>query len=150
MITNGKKWDYLAATSLSAFLQGISLNHKEYFYCLNCFNSYTIKNKLKEHEEICNYHDSYHIEMPKQAEKIFKHIHGEKSFKAAFTICLDWECLLKKEQSCQSNPERSYTKKILHMKLLVGQCLKVLHLMKRKINLIITEEKIALENYVKS
>ena len=35
------------------------------------------------------------------------------------------------------------------MNLLVGQCLKNVDLMKKKINLIITEEKIVLKNYVK-
>ena len=52
MIGDGKKYHYLAVTNLSALLQKISSNHKEDFYCLNCFNSYTTKNKLKEHEEI--------------------------------------------------------------------------------------------------
>ena len=66
MITDGKKWHYLAVTNLSALLQGNSSNHEGDFYCLNCFNSYTSKNKLKEHEEICNNHDSYRIEIPKQ------------------------------------------------------------------------------------
>ena len=37
MITNSKKSHYLAATNLSVLLQGNSLNHKEYFYCLNCY-----------------------------------------------------------------------------------------------------------------
>ena len=78
MIANGKKYHYLAVTNLSALLQGMSSNNRGDFYCLNCFNSYTTKNKLKEHEEICNNHDSYHIEMPKQAKKILKYIHGEK------------------------------------------------------------------------
>ena len=50
MISNGKKQHYLAVTNLSALLEGNSSNHKEYFYCLNCFNLYTSKNKLKEHE----------------------------------------------------------------------------------------------------
>ena len=36
-ITNGKKSYYLALTKLSALLQGNSLNHKEDFYCLNCY-----------------------------------------------------------------------------------------------------------------
>ena len=54
MITNSKKSHYLAVINLPALLQGMSLNHKEDFYCLNCFNSYTTKNKLKEHKEICN------------------------------------------------------------------------------------------------
>ena len=35
--------------------------------------------------------------MPKQAEKVLKCIHGEKSLKAPFPIYLDLECLLKKE-----------------------------------------------------
>ena len=63
MIGDGEKYHYLAVTSLSVLLQEIS-NHKENFYCLNCFNSYTSKNKLKEHEEICNNHDSCRVEMP--------------------------------------------------------------------------------------
>ena len=68
MITNGKKYHYLAITNLSTLLQGMSSNHRGDFYCLNFFNSYTTENKVKEHEEIRNNHDSYHIEMPKQAE----------------------------------------------------------------------------------
>ena len=75
----------------------MSSNDKGNFYCFNCFNSYTTKNKLGEPKEICNNHDSYHIEMPKQAGKILKYIHGEKSLKAPFAIYLDLECLLKKE-----------------------------------------------------
>ena len=41
-------------------------------------------------------------------------------------------------------------RKKLDMSLLVGQCLQDVHLMKKKINLIITEEKIALKNCVKT
>ena len=51
MIADGKKWHYLAITNLSALLAKKSSNHDEDFYCLNCFNSYTTKNKLKEHEK---------------------------------------------------------------------------------------------------
>ena len=111
MITDGKKWHYLAVTNLSALLQGNSSNHEGDFYCLNCFNSYTTKNKLKKHEEICNNHDSCRIEMPKWVEKVLKYNPGEKSLKAPFAIHLDLECLLKEEQSCENNPEKSYTEK---------------------------------------
>ena len=111
MITNGKKSHYLAVTNLSALLEKNSSNHHGDFYCLNCFNSYTSKNKLKEHEEICNNHDSCRIEMPKWVEKILKYNPGEKSLKAPFAIYLDLECILKKLQSIQNNPEKSYTEK---------------------------------------
>ena len=49
--------------------------------------------------------------MPEWVNKILKHNPGEKSLKAPFAIYLDLECLLKKEQSCQNNPKKSYTEK---------------------------------------
>ena len=50
--------------------------------------------------------------MPKWVEKILKYNPGEKSLKAPFSIYLDLEfTLLKKEQSCQNNPGKSYTEK---------------------------------------
>ena len=111
MITNGKKQYYPAVTDISALFQKISSNHDGDFYCLNFFGSCTTKNKLKEHEEICNNNESCSIDMPSWAEKTLKYNPGEKSLKAPFTIYIDLECLLKKEQSCQNNPEKSYTEK---------------------------------------
>ena len=78
MITNNKKSHYLAVTDISALFQRISSNHDGDFYCLNCFSSYTTKNKLKEHEEICNNNDSCHIDMSSWPEKILKYNPGEK------------------------------------------------------------------------
>ena len=46
MITDGEKWHYLSVINLSALLQGNSSNHEGDFCFLNCFNSYTSKNKL--------------------------------------------------------------------------------------------------------
>ena len=148
MIGDGKKYHYLAVTNLSGLLKGVSSNHKEDFYCLNCFNSYTTKNKLKEHEEICNKHDSCRMEMPEQV--ILKHNPGEKSLKAPFTIYLDLECILKKYNLVKTTLKNLIQKKQLDMSPLAGQCLKNVPLMKKKINLITTEEKIVLKYYVKN
>ena len=65
MITDGKKWHYLYVANLSALLERKSSNHHGEIYCLNCFNSCSSSNTLKEHEEICNNHNSCHTEMPK-------------------------------------------------------------------------------------
>ena len=92
-------------------LEGKLSNHHIDFYCLNCFNSYTTENKLKKHEEVCNNHDSCHIEMPKWVEKILKYNPGEKSLKAPFAIYLYLECLLKKESRQDNNLEKSYAEK---------------------------------------
>ena len=86
MITDGNKWHYLARITLSAVLAKKSSNHNGDFYCLNSFNWYNTKNKLKYNP-------------------------GEKSLKAPFAIYLDLKCLLKKEQSRQNNLEISYTEK---------------------------------------
>ena len=64
MIGDGRKNHYLAVTNISGLLQGNSSNHRGDYYCLNCFNSNTTKNKLKEHDEICKKHDSCCIEVP--------------------------------------------------------------------------------------
>ena len=112
MITDGIKWHYLAVSNLPALLAKKLSNHDGDLYCLNCFNSYTTKNKLKEHEEICNNNDSCRIQMPKWFEKILKYNSAEKPLKAPLAIYLDLECLLKKEQPRQNNNlEKSYTEK---------------------------------------
>ena len=49
--------------------------------------------------------------MPSEYNKISKYNHREKSLKAPFIIYLHLECLLKKEQSCQNNPQNSYTER---------------------------------------
>ena len=47
MITNGENWHYLVVKSLPGLLKGITSNHNEDFYCLNCFCVYTTKINLK-------------------------------------------------------------------------------------------------------
>ena len=96
MITDGEKWHYFAAKKLSTLLRGIISNHNRDFYCLNCFHSYRTENKLKKHYNLCkNYHYCY-IEMPNEDNKILKYNHGKRSMKHPFIICVDLECLLKK------------------------------------------------------
>ena len=66
---------------------------------------------LKRHERWYDKHDYCHVKMPTKDSKILKYDHGEKSLKAPFIIIFDLEYLLKKEQSCQNDPEKSYTEK---------------------------------------
>ena len=51
MISDGQKWHYLVVKNLSRLLRGIPSNHKEDFYCLNCFHSYRTENKLEAHKK---------------------------------------------------------------------------------------------------
>ena len=49
--------------------------------------------------------------MPKAGKNILKHSPENKSLKAPFIIYAGLECLLKKQQFCQNNPENSYTQR---------------------------------------
>ena len=51
MITDGEKWHYLTVKNLPGLLRGIASTHKEYFYCLNCFCSERMRNKLEAHKK---------------------------------------------------------------------------------------------------
>ena len=166
MITDGKKWHYLPlksepilyggklcnlpVKSLSRLLREETSNHHRDFYCLNCFLSYSTENGLKEHEKICNKQDCCRIEMPNQFSKIIKYNHEKKLLKAAFTIYLDLECLLKKLHSCHHNFKKSFTeRKALHEPSGWATFIDCSFDETEKRS-IITEEKIELKSCVKS
>ena len=112
MISNGENRHCLVVKSLSGLLTGITYNHKEDFYCLNCFHSYRTKNKLEARKKICENRDYCHVEMPTKDNKKIKYNYGEKSIKLPFAVYADLECLLEKMSTCSNNPEESSTTKI--------------------------------------
>ena len=81
MISDGQKWHYLVVKILSGLLRGITSNHKEDFYCSNCFHSYRTENKLESRKKVCENHDYCHVEMTTKDNNIIKYNHGEKSMK---------------------------------------------------------------------
>ena len=112
MVSDGQKWHYLVVKHLSGLLRGITSNHKEDFYCLNCFHSYITKNKLETHKKICENHDYCCVELPTRNINIIKYNHGEKSMKLPFVIYADLQYLLEKMRACTNNPNESSTTKI--------------------------------------
>ena len=112
MISNGEKWHYTAVTRLSGLLRGVTSNHNDDFYCLNCFHAFRTKNKLEEHKKICENHDYWNVEMPTKDNNIIKYNQGEKSIKLPFVVYADLECLLEKMSTCQNNPNESSTTEI--------------------------------------
>ena len=64
---------------------------------------------------MCGSNDYCHVEMLTVANNKLKYNHGEKSLKVTFAIYAGLECLLIKQQSCQNNPNESYTeRKAIH------------------------------------
>ena len=102
-------WHYLAV--ISGLLRGITSRHNGDFYCLNCFHSYTTKNKLRKGEKICTDYDFCFLKMPDEDDNILTYTPGKKSLKVPFIICADLECLLQKINTCPNNHEKSYAEK---------------------------------------
>ena len=111
-LTQKRQIILLMIKHLSRLLRGITSNHKEDFYYLNCFHSYRTENKLEAHKKTCENHDYCHAEMPTKNNNIIKYNHGEKSTKLPFVIYADLECLLEKMSTCINNPNESSTTKI--------------------------------------
>ena len=134
MITNGEQsneadvWHYITFKSvhaddgfnrpirgLSRSFRGVTSNNHGNFYCLNCLHSFQTENILKRHERLCENNDYSYVEMPTKSNKTLKYNPREKSLKVPFVIYADLKCLLIKKQSCQNNPNASYTeRKAMH------------------------------------
>ena len=97
---------------MALLFRGITSNHKEDFYCINCFHLYRTKDKLEAHRKISKSHNYCNVEMPNEDNKIIKYNQGEKSIKLPFTIYADLECLLEKMSTCYNNPRESSTTEI--------------------------------------
>ena len=114
MIPNkGKEgWHYLAVKKLYILWRGVTSKHCGDFCCLNCLHTFTTENKLKSHEKVCKNKDFCGIVMPTENNKISKFNQYLKSDRMPHIIYADLECLIKKIDGCENNPENSSTTKI--------------------------------------
>lgn len=93
MITDGKKWHYLAVKTFQFYLeeQRKEFNNNRDFICLDLFYSLRTKNKLKKHKNISGNHDCCYKETPKEYNNKLKSHHREKSLKFPFITYADME-----------------------------------------------------------
>ena len=110
MISDGEKWHYLEAGSLSALLKGITSNHDGDSYCLNCFYSYRTKEALEKHMKVYEDKDYCYIEMPEK-DTFLKYNNDVESMRNPHVIYADIEYLLKKMDTCTNDPDKSSTAK---------------------------------------
>ena len=105
--------------------------------------------KLKKHEKICKDHDFCHVKMPNENNKILKYNPGEKSLKVPFIIYANLECLLEKQIHAQTILKNLIQKRKLSINPLVTRELHAAHLINRKLNGIIIEEKTVWKYFAK-
>ena len=108
LLKDGENSHYCLVKNKSALLASQNNNHKgSREYCLNCFNS---SESLEKHMEYCIRNECVKINMPPEGTYTYfkKFANSEK---APFVIYADFESLIKPLQSCDPNPNRSYTNK---------------------------------------
>ena len=111
LIKNGDNSHYCYVKKLSALLssQVNKHNHKLYF-CLNCLNGYDEEEKLNKHKEYCSEEESIKITMP-PPDTYLKFENYRYSERAPFAIYADFESILKPLNTCEPDPNKSYTLK---------------------------------------
>ena len=84
-------------------------NNGNHHFCLRCLNPFWCEKALNKHKEYCNEYEAIKIELPKKGT-MFKFKNYHRSEKVPFIVFADFECYVKPMQSCEPNPESSYTK----------------------------------------
>ena len=127
-ITDDKEtWHFLALKSiptedgymkptkiLSQLMEGKSSSSHENYYCYGCFHSFRCESTLQERTLLCKDHNYCKINLPKKGKNYKKHKFGIKSLRMNDTIYLYLECLLRKYDSCSTNPDQSSTEKVAY------------------------------------
>ena len=102
---------YCLIKNLSRLLSSqLSKHHVIQHFCLRCMNSFWCEEALSKHQEYCGEHEAVKIELPKKGSVLkFKNFH--RSEKVPFIVYADFESYIRPIQSCDPNPESSYSKK---------------------------------------
>ena len=102
---------------------------RKIFICKRCFYHFTKEDLLEKHIEYCGNNETAVVKMPTKEKSILKFKHHFKKLPLPFIIYADFECFTIPINSCQPNPEKSYTKTYqkhepsgfcLYLKTLVG------------------------------
>ena len=111
LIKDGDNSHYCLVKNESALLSSQVNNHDhKLYFCLNCLNGFDTPEKLEKHKEYCSEEESVKINMP-APDSFIKFKNYLYSERAPFAIYADFESLLKPLDTCEPNPNKSYTHK---------------------------------------
>ena len=82
--------------------------HQKRHYCLRCLNGFPSVESLDKHKESCNSKEAVKIELPVAGTFLgFKNFN--RSMRVPFTVYADFESFTTQIDTCQLNPDFSYT-----------------------------------------
>ncbi|CAC5422022.1 unnamed protein product [Mytilus coruscus] len=105
---------YVLITNFDRFLSRVKKHNGETFFCYLCLQGFTQNRLLMKHQEECKQVDFQKISLPKEGEALeFKEY--KKTERHPFVIYADFECLTRKVDTCEQNPEVSSTNRYQQM-----------------------------------
>ena len=108
---NGVKHYCLVKNDSRLLSSQVSKHNGKKYFCDRCLNSFWCEKSLNNHLEYCSNHEAVKIDMPKKEESVLKFKNYHKGERVPFMIYADTESLIKLIESCEPNPQNSYTKK---------------------------------------
>ena len=79
------------------------------YICKKCLYHYTKEDLLEKHKDYCGHNETAAVKMPTKENSIFKFKNYFKKFPLPFVIYADFECFTIPLNTCQTNPEKSFT-----------------------------------------
>ena len=109
----GENTHYSLVKRLSALLFDQSKNSNSKHFCERCLHGYWERELLERHKPECKglLKSPTRTEMPKEGENKMAFKNFYKQMKAPFTVYADFECVLRKIDTCEPNNKKSFTVK---------------------------------------
>ena len=110
LISDDEKRHYCLIKSMSRLLSSqTSKRNGVQYYCMRCLNPFHSQESLDKHLEYCSTHEAVKTEMPGEGT-ILSFKNYNRSMRVPFIVYADFESFIKPIDTCEPNPENSYTK----------------------------------------
>src|ERR1043165_4360504 len=111
LISDGEKKHYCWIKNFNKLLsQRTEKSHNSMHYCKRCLTGYRRIEGLNRHTEYCSQHDAQRIELPEPGTTLgFKNYN--RAMRVPFVVYADFESFIKPIDTCQPDPNTSYTNK---------------------------------------
>ena len=107
----GENMHYSLVKRLSALLFDQSKNSNSKHFCECCLHSYSRRELLERHKPVCKgvLKSPTKMEMPKQGDNKMAVKNFYKQMKAPYVVYADFECILRKINTCEPDNRQSFT-----------------------------------------
>ena len=109
----GENTHYSFVKRLSALLYDQNRHNESKHFCERCLHGYSRRELLERHRPECKglLKSPTRTEMPKEGENKMAFQNFHKQMKAPFVVYADFECILKKIETCEQDDKKSFTVK---------------------------------------